>query len=150
MILSTTSPSTVSTITSASSEPSACAPSSKLSTRSPYRPTTTLRKPAVPPASSSVSLPAPAPISFTAPLMSFFRNDIFDARNVLQTTGTKPEIRQNQFGGSLGGPIYKNRTFFFGDYEGFREAKGLTYTKTTLTQHEYNDVNSLNGGAPRA
>jgi hypothetical protein len=79
----------------------------------------------------------------------FFRNDIFDARNVLQTTGRKPELRQNQFGGSLGGPIYRNRTFFFGDYEGFREVNGLTYTKTTLTQNEYNDVNSLNGGSPQ-
>jgi Carboxypeptidase regulatory-like domain len=79
----------------------------------------------------------------------FFRNDIFDARNVLQTSGSKPELRQNQFGGSLGGPIWKNRTFFFGDYEGFREVNGLTYTKTTLTQNEYNDVNSLNGGSPQ-
>jgi hypothetical protein len=78
----------------------------------------------------------------------YFRNDIFDARNVLQTTGSKPELRQNQFGGSIGGPIFKNRTFFFGDYEGFREVNGLTYTKTTLTQNEYNDVNSLNGGSP--
>jgi hypothetical protein len=79
----------------------------------------------------------------------FFRNDIFDARNVLQTTGRRPELRQNQFGGSIGGPIYKNRTFFFGDYEGFREVNGLTYSKTTLTQNEYNDVNSLNGGSPQ-
>ncbi len=61
-----------------------------------------------------------------------------------------PELRQNQFGGSIGGPIYKDRTFFFGDYEGFREVSGLTYTKTTLTQNEYNDVNSLNGGSPAA
>jgi len=79
----------------------------------------------------------------------FFRNDIFDARNVLQTTGRRPELRQNQFGGSIGGPIYKNRTFFFGDYEGFRDVNGLTYTKTTLTQNEFNDVNSLNGGSPQ-
>ena len=79
----------------------------------------------------------------------FFRNDIFDARNVLQTSGNKPELRQNQFGGSIGGPIYKNRTFFFGDYEGFREVNGDTYTKTTLTENEYNDVNSLNGGSPQ-
>ncbi len=79
----------------------------------------------------------------------FFRNDIFDARNVLQTSGNKPELRQNQFGGSIGGPIYKDRTFFFGDYEGFREVNGDTYTKTTLTQNEYNDVNSLNGGSPQ-
>src|SRR5271170_3373765 len=79
----------------------------------------------------------------------FFRNDIFDGRNVLQTSGSKPELRQNQFGGSIGGPIFKVRTFFFGDYEGFREVNGLTYTKTTLTQNEYNDVNSLNGGSPQ-
>ena len=80
----------------------------------------------------------------------FFRNDIFDARNVLQSSGNKPELRQNQFGGSFGGPIFKDRTFFFGDYEGFREVNGLTYTKTTLTQAEYNDVNSINGGSPQA
>ena len=43
----------------------------------------------------------------------FFRNDVFDARNVLQTSGSKPELRQNQFGGSIGGPILRDRTFFF-------------------------------------
>jgi Carboxypeptidase regulatory-like domain/TonB dependent receptor len=80
----------------------------------------------------------------------YFRNDIFDARNVLQTTGKKPELRQNQFGGSIGGPILKDRTFFFGDYEGLRQVIGQTYTKTTLTQEQYNDVHSLNGGSPQA
>ncbi len=78
----------------------------------------------------------------------YFRNDIFDARNVLQTSGKKPELRQNQFGGSIGGPIFKDRTFFFGDYEGLRQVIGLTYNKTTLTQAEYNDVHSINGGSP--
>jgi hypothetical protein len=80
----------------------------------------------------------------------YFRNDIFDARNVLQTSGKKPELRQNQFGGSIGGPIFKDRTFFFGDYEGLRQVTGVTYSKTTLTQAEYNDVHSLNGGSPQA
>ena len=80
----------------------------------------------------------------------FFRNDIFDAKNVLQTTGRKPELRQNQFGGSIGGPIFKDRTFFFGDYEGFRLVSGLTYTSTVPTIDEYNDINSLNGGTPQA
>jgi hypothetical protein len=80
----------------------------------------------------------------------YFRNDIFDARNVLQNTGSKPELRQNQFGGSIGGPIFKDRTFFFGDYEGLRQVNGLTYTKTTLTQTEYNDVHSVGGGSPQA
>jgi Carboxypeptidase regulatory-like domain len=80
----------------------------------------------------------------------YFRNDIFDARNVLQTSGAKPELRQNQFGASIGGPIFKDRTFFFGDYEGLRTVSGQTYTKTTLTQNEYNDIHSLNGGSPQA
>src|ERR1700730_4782305 len=80
----------------------------------------------------------------------FFRNDIFDARNVLQTTGRRPELRQNQFGGSIGGPIFKDKTFFFGDYEGLRQVTGVTYSKTTLTQAEYNDVHSLAGGSPQA
>jgi hypothetical protein len=50
--------------------------------------------------------------------------------------------------GSLSAADYRGR-FFFGDYEGFREVNGLTYSKTTLTQNEYNDVNSLNGGSPQ-
>jgi hypothetical protein len=79
----------------------------------------------------------------------YFRNDIFDARQVLQTTGNKPELRQNQFGGSIGGPIWKNRTFFFGDYEGFRQVSGVTYSSTVPTIDEYNDINSLNGGSPQ-
>jgi len=78
----------------------------------------------------------------------FFRNDIFDARNVLQTTGRKPELRQNQFGASFGGPIFKDRTFFFGDYEGIRTVSGLTYTKTVPDQYEYDAINSLNGETP--
>ncbi len=80
----------------------------------------------------------------------FFRNDIFDARNVFQTTGAKPELRQNQYGGSIGGPIFHDRTFFYGDYEGFRQVSGVTYTSTVPTIDEYNNIHSLNGGSPQA
>ena len=80
----------------------------------------------------------------------FFRNDIFDARNVFQTTGAKPELRQNQFGGSIGGPIFKDKTFFYFDYEGLRVVSGVTYIKTVPTLEEYNDINSINGGSPQA
>ena len=80
----------------------------------------------------------------------FFRNDLFDARNVLQTTGGKPELRQNQFGGSIGGPILRDRTFFFFDYEGYRQVNGLTYTSTVPTIDEYNNINSIGGGSPQA
>ena len=80
----------------------------------------------------------------------FFRNDIFDAKNVLQPQGQRrPELRQNQFGGSLGGPIFRDRTFFFADYEGFRQVTGLTYTSTVPTLDEYNAINSLNGSTPQ-
>ncbi len=88
--------------------------------------------------------------TFHGSAYEFFRNDIFDGRNVLQTTGRKPELRQNQFGGSLGGFIFRNRTFFFADYEGFRQVNGLTYQSTVPTQDEYNNINSLNGGSPQA
>src|SRR3984893_8231281 len=80
----------------------------------------------------------------------FFRNDIFDGRNVFQTTGAKPELRQNQFGGSIGGPIIKDKTFFYFDYEGLRVVSGVTYVKTVPTLAEYNDINSQNGGSPQA
>ena len=57
----------------------------------------------------------------------FFRNDLTDARNFFARTSVlshKPELRQNQFGGSLSGPILRDKTFFFVDYEGFRRIDG--------------------------
>ena len=54
----------------------------------------------------------------------FLRNDALDARNFFD--GKKPPLRRNQFGGSVGGPIIKNKTFFFGDYEGIRRSQGVT------------------------
>ncbi len=53
----------------------------------------------------------------------FLRNDVLDARNFFDPT--RPPFRQNQFGGSVGGPIRKNKTFFFGNYEGSRIFKGI-------------------------
>jgi len=55
----------------------------------------------------------------------FLRNSVFDARNPFDGP-TIPEFRRNQFGVSAGGPIIKDKTFIFGDYEGLREAKGLS------------------------
>lgn len=66
----------------------------------------------------------------------FVRNDAFDARNFFATVGPKPEYRQNQFGGSLGGPIVRDKAFFFGDYEGFRIVQGTTTVSTVPTSFE--------------
>jgi hypothetical protein len=55
----------------------------------------------------------------------FLRNSALDARNYFD--GAKiPEFRRNQFGGAVGGPIWKDRTFFFADYEGLRQNLGGT------------------------
>jgi hypothetical protein len=58
----------------------------------------------------------------------FFRNSVLDARNFFDTK--KPPFRRNQFGASLGGPIVKDRTFIFGDYEGLRSSTGVTQVDT--------------------
>jgi Carboxypeptidase regulatory-like domain/TonB dependent receptor len=80
----------------------------------------------------------------------YFRNDIFDGRNYFQTTGPKPELRQNQYGASVGGPIWRDRTFFYFDWEGFRQVTGVTDTGTVPNITEWNDINSQNGGSPQA
>ncbi len=74
---------------------------------------------------------------FHGTLYEFFRNDIFDARDYFALPSQpKPELRQNQFGGSVGGPIRRDKTFFFFDYEGFRLVKGVTNTSTVPTLFE--------------
>jgi len=59
----------------------------------------------------------------------FIRNSALDARNYFDFNSAgnpaRPPFRRNQFGGSLGGPISKGHTFFFGDYEGIRQSKGI-------------------------
>ena len=66
---------------------------------------------------------------FTGSLFEFFRDDVFDSTNYfLPTSQDNPPLRQNQFGGAFGGPIVKNRTFFFGSYEGQRLNRTQTRT----------------------
>ncbi|PYV85297.1 MAG: hypothetical protein DMG05_23000 [Acidobacteria bacterium] len=56
----------------------------------------------------------------------FLRNDKLDARNFFAQD--KPSFRRNQYGAYIGGPIRKNKTFFFGGYDALKTRKGLTYT----------------------
>ena len=62
----------------------------------------------------------------------FHRNDAFDANNFFNNRAgrPKPDFKQNQFGGTIGGAIFKDRTFFFTDYQGHREAQGQTFLST--------------------
>jgi outer membrane receptor protein involved in Fe transport len=74
--------------------------------------------------------------AFHGSAYNYLRNDLFDARNFFATTGHKPEYRQNIFGGSIGGPILKNKTFFFFDIEEGRMIEGLTNLVTVPTLYE--------------
>jgi hypothetical protein len=66
--------------------------------------------------------------SFHGTAWEFLRNDIFDATNYFAQQ-VEP-LKQNQFGGTFGGPIRHEKTFFFGYYEGFRNRQGETRTAT--------------------
>lgn len=75
---------------------------------------------------------------FHGGVFEFLRNDVLDARNTFLPT--KPPYRQNQFGGSAGVPIIKNKTFLFADYEELREVKGLAHTSDTLSPNARNGI----------
>ncbi len=72
---------------------------------------------------------------YSGTLFSFVRNQIFDAKNYFDSpTAPTPPFRQNQFGGTFGGPLRKNKTFFFLSYEGQRIRKSLTQTFSVPTE----------------
>ena len=64
----------------------------------------------------------------------FFRNDALDARNYFTFTSDKPPpFRRNQFGGQFGGPIVKDKVFFFTSYEGLRQRQQLSINSLVLS-----------------
>src|SRR2546427_6216566 len=67
---------------------------------------------------------------FHGSVYEFLRNNKLDARNFFDDPSGVPPFKRNQFGGAIGGPIVKNRTFFFADYEGIRQSKGITALTT--------------------
>ncbi|MCX6631221.1 MAG: TonB-dependent receptor [Candidatus Solibacter sp.] len=67
----------------------------------------------------------------------FLRNRALDARNYFAPAGQQsPAYQRNQFGASVGGPLRRNRTFFFSDYEGRRVREGVTRITNVPTQLE--------------
>src|SRR6202162_1506667 len=67
--------------------------------------------------------------SFHGSAYEFLRNSALDARNFFDPA-TIPPFKRNQFGGAIGGPIIKNRTFFFAAFEGMRQSKGISFFTT--------------------
>ena len=77
--------------------------------------------------------------AFHGDIFEFIRNTAFDARNFfLPAPNPKQVLKQNQFGATLGGPIIKDRTFFFLSYEGIRSIEQSAGLTSVLTPAEVN------------
>ncbi len=79
------------------------------------------------------ALTKPGTNAYHGDVYEFLRNSAFDAKNYFDLPGPIPEFQRNQFGASFGGPIVKDKTFFFADYEGLRENQGITTTVPTFS-----------------
>src|SRR5581483_10713678 len=73
---------------------------------------------------------------FHGQVFEFLRNAALDSRNFFDQTGPRrlPNFVQNQFGAAVGGPVIKNRTFFFVDYQGFRQRQGQSFVATVPSE----------------
>jgi len=79
----------------------------------------------------------------------YLQNSAADARSLLQPAPLPHELRQNQFGGAVGGPIVKDKTFFFVNYEGKRSAQSPTYPPDLVNNIQLIDnAKALMGLAP--
>jgi outer membrane receptor protein involved in Fe transport len=82
----------------------------------------------------------------------FLRNQSLNARNFFQSTNpVKPDYRRNQFGGTFGGPLIADHTFFFADYQGQRQSIGRTVISTvpTVLQRQGIFTEAIAGRIPR-
>jgi len=74
---------------------------------------------------------------FHGELFEFFRNDVLDARNFFTfTSNHPPPFKRNQFGAQLGGPIVKQKAFFFFSYEGLRQRQQLDVNSLVLSDSQ--------------
>jgi hypothetical protein len=89
--------------------------------------------------------------NFHGSVYEYFRNDKTDSyTHFANPNEPKPEMRHNQYGVSIGGPVFKNKTFFYGDWEGLRDViGGTTYQESVPTLAQYDAIHSLNGLTPQ-
>ncbi|MGH9386250.1 MAG: carboxypeptidase regulatory-like domain-containing protein [Vicinamibacterales bacterium] len=79
----------------------------------------------------------------------FLRNDAFDANNFFNNRAgrAKPDFSQHQFGGTLGGPVLRSKTFFFASYQGYRVSQGQTFLSTVPSERmrrgDFGEVNRV-------
>ena len=76
--------------------------------------------------------------SFHGGVYEYVRNTIFNATDFYTKRGTngKAPFHQNQFGGNIGGPVWRNKAFFFFDYQGYRQIYGYPFNANTPTPAE--------------
>jgi Carboxypeptidase regulatory-like domain/TonB dependent receptor/TonB-dependent Receptor Plug Domain len=80
----------------------------------------------------------------------FLRNSALDAKNYFEAANAaKATFKRNQFGGAIGGPIFKDKTFFFADYEGIRQSKGIANLNfVPSAAARAGNIHDTNSGAP--
>lgn len=87
---------------------------------------------------------------FHGAVFEFLRNEASDARNYFATPGVSTPFRRNQFGGAVGGPVLKNKLFFFGDYQGTIQKStnpNVTSVPTTrMMNGDFSELYSVNPG----
>jgi hypothetical protein len=88
--------------------------------------------------------------AFHGDVYEFLRNSAMDSRDYFSRTANTPlaEFRRNQFGAAAGGPIIKDKTFIFGDYEGMRQVKGITTSITVPSSNARLGILAAGGPTP--
>lgn len=77
---------------------------------------------------------------FHGSVYEFFRNEALNSRNYFAPAARKPEYRRNLYGGTLGGPVLRDKLFFFADYQGIKQRVGVTRFSTVPTLAERRGV----------
>jgi hypothetical protein len=89
---------------------------------------------------------------FHGDVYEFLRNSAMDSRDYFSRSGNTPRaaFRRNQFGAAAGGPVIKDKTFIFGDYEGMRQFKGITTSRKVPSEAAWGGVITYDAvkGAP--